>query len=638
MTPEKHASWRPLPVSHPAVPNLLVSAAFSTSPISYSIYITDLANVWLERLDRRSILLRSLEEKTSIDPSDDPENFKELLHRIGSAFDAENPHHADASLALASGPEQSTGGINDLVLEVTCILPAGLQPLKWPIKLKHGGASAVATELVLPLVQAQMARHLEMETLLAVIKEKDGVITKVLDKLDSMGARLDQIFPALAASGKRKITRAFAEARVKGLAPYDKDKFLQQIGKTGEEANSDPLLDGPEQPKNVQELVKNVFGGGSGLKHHSSLDYSDSPALNDWWKDLGEGPGKVGKAVLVEINKSGNEPKGNKTHSPGSSSKRWARDRRKEDDEEHTNGKAGDDADDDNGDDFEVQATPPHLMPARKQGINTTKSPQPTYDDDASTASEADEDFDTQIPDSNPPAETRTPAKPKATTRSAAKPARLGTIGKKKQPEPEPEPGPEVDVDPDAATESGSETGSGYEEPAGNTSTDDDAETASEAEDASESELPPRKTAAKAKKRGLGRIGGLGKARSTSTANYAEDVEMAEPHPASKTAADEDDAESEGATAQPGPSNKASKPARRLGTIGHKGAAQKQASTALPGDGMGDKRGRPASREESKEPAARETSEERANRRREELQQQLAKKAAQGPARKKRKF
>lgn len=622
MASEKHASWRPLPVSHPAVPNLLVSAAFSTSPVSYSVYITDLANVWLERLDRRAILLRSLEEKTSIDPSDDPENFKELLHRIGSAFDAENPHHADASLALTSGLETSTGGVNDLILEVTCILPAGLQPLKWPIKLKHGGASAVATELVLPLVQAQMARQLELEALLAVIKEKDGVISKVLDKLDGMGARLDQIFPALAASGKRKITRAFAESRVKGLAPYEKDDFLQQIGQADGEGNSDLLLDGPGQPKDVQDLVKNVFGSSSGLKHHSSLDYSDSPALNNWWKDLGEGSGKIGKAVLVERNISGNGSNGKETPSPASSSKRAARDRKKKDDE------------DDNDDDFEVQATPPHLLSARKQGTNKRKSPQPIYDYDASTASEVDDDFDTQIPDSNPPPETRTPTKPRATA-PAPKPTRLGTIGKKKQPEPEPE--PEVDQDLDAATESGSETGSENEEPVGNTK-DDDSDTASDAEDASDSELPPPKTTAKAKKGGLGRIGGLGKAKNTSKAKPAEDAGMTEPHPSSKTAAGEDDTESDDATARPGPSNKPSKPVRRLGVIGDKGAAKQQVSTALSGDVVGDKRGRPASRDENKEPAARETSEERANRRREELQQQLAKKAAQGPAKKKRKF
>ncbi|TLD26800.1 hypothetical protein PspLS_05114 [Pyricularia sp. CBS 133598] len=635
MTPEKHASWHPLPVSHPAVPNLLVSAAFSTSPVSYSVYITDLANVWLERLDRRAILLRSLEEKTSIDPSDDPENFKELLHRIGSAFDVENPHHADASLALTSGPETSTGGVNDLILEVICILPAGLQPLKWPIKLKHGGASAVATELVLPLVQAQMARQLELEALLAVIKEKDGVISKVLDKLDGMGARLDQIFPALAASGKRRITRAFAESRVKGLAPYEKDDFLQQIGKADGDENSDHLLDGQGQPKDVQDLVNNVFGGGSGLRHDSSLDYSDSPALNNWWKNLDEGSGKVGKAVLVERNKSGNGPKGKKTPSPAPSSKLGVRDRKKKD-EEDKDDKAGDYDDDDNDDDFEVQATPPHLMSARKQGTSKRKSPQPTYHDDVSTASEADDDFETQIPDSNPPHETRTPTKPKATTKSAPKPIRLGTIGKKKQPEPELE--PEVDVDLDAATESGSETGSEANEPAGSASKDDGAETASEAEDVSEFEIPPPKLTAKAKIGGLGRIGGFGKAKPTSEAKPDEDAEMTEPHPSSKTAGDEDETESDDATARPGRSSKASKPVKRLGVIGDKGAAKQQGSTALSGNGIGDKRGRPASREETKEPVARETSEERAIRRRDELQQQLAKKAAQGPARKKRKF
>lgn len=68
-TSPAHSKWRPLP-TFPDLPALLISPGFHVESSSYSLAITDLANIWTESLDRKGILRRSLNEDTSIDISD----------------------------------------------------------------------------------------------------------------------------------------------------------------------------------------------------------------------------------------------------------------------------------------------------------------------------------------------------------------------------------------------------------------------------------------------------------------------------------------------------------------------------------------------------------------------------------------
>src|SRR5271170_6741556 len=64
-------AWTPLKVSPSAsshLPPLLVWEDFK--PVSYTVHLTDLTHVWNESLDHHTILRRSRELSTSIDPSD----------------------------------------------------------------------------------------------------------------------------------------------------------------------------------------------------------------------------------------------------------------------------------------------------------------------------------------------------------------------------------------------------------------------------------------------------------------------------------------------------------------------------------------------------------------------------------------
>ncbi|KAI0474103.1 XLF-domain-containing protein [Xylariaceae sp. FL0804] len=255
--------WYSLPAFEGA-PALLISPRFASS--SYTIHITDLANVWVESLDRKSILLRSLQENTSIDLSEgDAEQWAVFLGKLRAAFDPASSDHRDTSVSLSAAPP--TG----LDLEITCELPKPLAPLVWPVHLTKCQPASLASELVLPLVQAHHTRAREVASLIARLKDKDAVINKLVDKLAAMHASLEHVFNAL--SGKRKATRAEADQKVKGLAPFREDEW-----RAGQDA-------GAEASQDATALLGEVFG--PGFECPAQMDVGAPQQLNDWWTKPG---------------------------------------------------------------------------------------------------------------------------------------------------------------------------------------------------------------------------------------------------------------------------------------------------------------------------------------------------------------
>lgn len=496
---------------------LLVSVDIGTA--AYTVRVTDLANVWVESLDRKAIFMRGWSENTSIDPSDTPENMAKFLGSLRSALDPTQPGHDQTALTLSPG-SSAEAGEDGLTLLISCPLP-GFQPLKWPVHLKKSPPSAIATDLVLPLLEAQLARKQEVEALLLELSHKDTVITKLADKLEATGTGLEHVFTAL--SGKKKVTRTAAEEKVKGLAPFRKHNLKASL-----KSNDDG-------PTSVGELARNVFDG-EGLNKRCLIQVDASPALDRWWHDF------KGMSQLVRRSKQQITSSVKRSPSPSTKS---------------TN------VEDD--DDFQVQPTPPHLQPK-------TKSSPIAIADDAST--EGEEELAVKPPQSN----ARNPESSQDTK----------TNGLRATTAPAP-----VDED----------------------------ETASEASDVEmtashdPSSLPaPASSKPITKAGGLGRIGGAAaKMRATDTAEATEVKENTENQAATKTHAP-----------------------KKLGVIGKKSDTGGSKTSIVDNTA---KRGRPAEREESQtEDRPRETSQERADRRREELKNELQKKAAAGPAKKKRRF
>ncbi|KAL7906252.1 XLF domain-containing protein [Trichoderma velutinum] len=335
-------TWRPLPQAASSdIPMLLVSVNIGTA--AYTVRITDMANIWVESLDRKAICMRGWSENTSIDPSDTPENMAKFLGSLRSALDPTQSGHEQTSLTLSPG-SSTEAGENGLTLVVTCPLP-GFQPLKWPIHLKKSPPSAIATDLVLPLLEAQFARNREVESLVQALNQKDAIIAKLADKLEATGTGLEHVFTSL--SGKKKVSRATAEDKVKGLAPFRQSSWRSTLN----------AID--DYPTNVGDLARNVFNG-EGLNRPSLIQVDASPALDKWWHDF------KGTSKLVHRTKP-------QTTSSAKSQLPAAKSTSAEDD------------------DFQVQPTPPHLQ-------SRNKSSPIAIVDDASTEDEE------ELPAGPPPA------------------------------------------------------------------------------------------------------------------------------------------------------------------------------------------------------------------------------------------
>ena len=506
------------------MPVLLASIVVEAA--AYTFRVTDMANMWVESLDRKAICMRGWAENTTIDPSDTPENMTKFLESIRCAFYPSQAGHEGTSMSLARA-SVTDAGEGGLTLRITCELP-GLKALKWPVHLRKASSSNLTTSFIMPLIQALHVRNRELNSLVTIMGQKDAVLTKLLDKLEATGTGLEHVFNSL--SGKKKVSRAAAADKVKGLAPFDKRRWQKDVQRE----------DGPDS---APALVHQVFDADN-VPRDDAPEVEDPSKLDRWWLDL-EG--------TLQIPQNG-DPKAAKQRgqiqSPPPSHDTPADD-----------------------DDFQIQATPPHLESTSKHKPLKTE------------ASAIEDSTDSEEEEKGEPAPSKSSAKQKPQT---SKP-RLGAVGGKRNESPK-NLVAGVDFPPP-----------NKKDVAHKDSDDDTASTASSSAPSSPKKAIP--TRAK-----LGRIGGS---------------RAAPPQP-------EDDKKGSEEEKSKLPSPRPP----RLGTIGGSKAARDKTPSSSKGH---DERGR--TREaRSATPDTRETSAERADRRREELKRDLEKKAAAGPAKKKRKF
>ncbi|RDL33271.1 uncharacterized protein BP5553_08710 [Venustampulla echinocandica] len=409
-------AWKPLELSPSAsayLPPFLLSAAFDQGARSYTIHLTDLTHIWSESLSRSDIVRRSQEEGTSIDPSDD-DQLHILLEKIKLGLERGN----DTTSALTINLDDDRPVIT---LNLTVQLPGGLAPLEWPVQLSPAPQSLLTGQLTLPLLGAQQARMQELASIADLLKEKDHAIQKLLDKLESQGTDLAQVFPQAAGKHGRKLDRRGAEERVKGLKPFSLQAWRQALDTN---KSHDP-----------GQLISHVFAadGADALRIEAGEDQGSS--AEGWWDNI------KGITVNLESGKvttNFSRPKPRKVTPPpkqklpAPSRAEQSLKRAPKDQDGNASQEVGD---------FQVQSTPPHLRSKEKSPF-----PKPTINE--STDSEND-DLDapsqrSKIPDSVPASQP--PPRPAPPTPSSRKPKRLGAVGGKKS-------APKPAVDEDITTE-----------------------------------------------------------------------------------------------------------------------------------------------------------------------------------------
>ncbi|OGM42205.1 hypothetical protein ABOM_009358 [Aspergillus bombycis] len=212
--------WQRLRLSNLGeIPPLLFK--YSSTSKGYELYITDLTNIWSEHLNRQDILRRADENDTTIDPSEDTEQFEVLLQKIEDAL------HSQPGSTLTLN--HSSG--DSLELTTSTQLPAPLQPLTWAAHLIKEPQSAATDQLLLPLIKAEADWESHQRSFIDQLHRKDWILAKLFDKIEAVGIDLSTIFPGISGlrTGQKGTTLAQAAKHIKGVAPFDEKAWLEEV-------------------------------------------------------------------------------------------------------------------------------------------------------------------------------------------------------------------------------------------------------------------------------------------------------------------------------------------------------------------------------------------------------------------------
>lgn len=253
--------WTPLKLStlKSETPPLLVKYEFGL--LHYSIYLSDLTCIWMESLERRQIVKRALNVDTSIDPSESGDQLQLLLQNIQKALDGTE----GATLSLSKA-----GTTQQLILRTTTPLPGALKPLVWPIHLVSAQQHLLTTELLQPCLSQQFFAKAQIVSLIQLLKDKDHVITRLTEKMQSDGTDLSKIFPgaSILRSGVKSHFRESASKLVKGLGEFDDEQWRKAFFES-------------IQPPNLHDVLPQVF---SDLENSPDLNFENIGGA--WWQNL----------------------------------------------------------------------------------------------------------------------------------------------------------------------------------------------------------------------------------------------------------------------------------------------------------------------------------------------------------------
>lgn len=259
--------WKPLTLANQdqSIPCLLVKCDFGST--DYTIHLTDLTYIWTESLDRKQIIRRALDLSTSIDPSENGSQLRLLLGHVERSFEG----LVGTSLSLRGEDSSSK-----LLLNISVELPTPLAPLEWPLHMVQTSQDLLTSHFVLPCLSQVVSLRDQINSLLQHLREKDNVIRKLTDKMQSDGTELSRVFPGVASArgGSRLSAREALSKSVKGMAEFDQQEWRKYTF-----ANSNA-------PDSIYELVKSVFPSDHG---DVQVPSEAKDGQTHWWEHLQAG-------------------------------------------------------------------------------------------------------------------------------------------------------------------------------------------------------------------------------------------------------------------------------------------------------------------------------------------------------------
>ena len=259
------SAWKPLFLrrKHDGIPPLLVRYEFGSS--DYKVWLTDLSYIWTESLDRKRIINRALDLYTSIDPSEDSSQRRFFLESIADALWQRPGTSVDLD---------ESSDIKQLTLHTSTPLSHPLQPLEWPMVLVLAPQTTFAVEFVSPLLSQHLTAKVERASLLQQLKEKDNIISKLIDKMQGDGVDLGKVFPGAisskSGSGSGPTTRWAVARSVKGLGEFDQDQWESKLAKDN------------AFPRDLDYVLPQIFDD-EGKHNNEELQITD---YGEWWKRI----------------------------------------------------------------------------------------------------------------------------------------------------------------------------------------------------------------------------------------------------------------------------------------------------------------------------------------------------------------
>ena len=245
------SSWKILPLDSSSDVPIPLLVKYEITPSSYAVWITDLSGCWAENADRRQIIRRAFDLETSIDPSEDPDQLRLFLRYLGEGFDSES----SATLKLQQHGEQG------MILAMKLPLPGSLAPFEWNFHLNRSPSTILVTQLLFPIFNSRLADSFGIASLLQEIENKDNMISKLTETMQSGGISMSKVFPGVKSlkSVSQPLSRDALGKSVKSLSRFDASKWQDEQDRLISQAavsndliarlfQQDPSRNAPQEP------------------------------------------------------------------------------------------------------------------------------------------------------------------------------------------------------------------------------------------------------------------------------------------------------------------------------------------------------------------------------------------------------
>lgn len=193
----------------------------SATDYAFQLILTDLMAIWQCASDKYDIIAEAARQHSSIDPSESDTQLKVLLSKLKQSLRKGNNRIA----------REVHNRSPQLTLNTTMDLPQPLRPLSWTFRLALQSASELAEQVLRPSLHEVSVSHKKIDFLQRTIKEKDHVISRLLERIGTSSLDMSLIFPGVTSLASRKghVTVTEATKHVPGMAPFDDKAWIKHF-------------------------------------------------------------------------------------------------------------------------------------------------------------------------------------------------------------------------------------------------------------------------------------------------------------------------------------------------------------------------------------------------------------------------